>query len=190
MHHSALGPFDSDDLQEIRPYVDFGALRIEPRADVTISVEIEPASGRVLFITLDCNGSKLKLSAVAAPKNDGIWTEVRAAIATRIQEEGGSSEESVGALGVHLDAKLPLVDEQGRPSGYRLARYVGFDGPRWMLRGEISGAALGDIRSEAEIVELFRSVVVVRGNEPLPPNEPLSLNVPTGSVIPPGLTQS
>ncbi len=189
MQFSAIGPFDSDELQEVRPYVDFGALRIEPRADVTISVDIEPSTGRVLYVTLDCNGSKIKLSAVAAPKNDGIWTEVRAAIATRILEEGGSSEESVGPLGVHLDARLPLVDEQGRPSGYRLARYVGFDGPRWLLRGEISGAALGDIRAEAEIVELFRSVIVARGDEPLPPNETLTLRVPPGSVVPPELNQ-
>ena len=189
MNYAAIGPYDSGDAFEVRPYVDFGALRIEPRADVTISVEIEPESGRVVFVTLDCNGSKLKLSAQAAPKTDGIWAEVRQAIATRILQEGGSSEESVGALGVHLDARLPLVDEQGRPSGYRLARFVGFDGPRWLLRGEISGAALGDIRAESEIVELFRSVVVHRGDEPLPPNEPLALRVPTGSVVPPGLNQ-
>ena len=190
MNYSAIGPHDSNELSEVRPYVDFGALRIEPRADVTISVEIEPDSGRVLFVSLDCNGSKLKLSAQAAPKSDGIWAEVRAAMAERILHEGGSSEEAVGALGVHLDARLPLVDEQGRPSGYRLARFVGFDGSRWLLRGEISGAALGDIRAESEIVELFRSVVVHRGDEPLPPGEPLTLKVPSGSVVPPGLNQS
>ncbi|MFM6963921.1 MAG: DUF3710 domain-containing protein [Micrococcales bacterium] len=185
-----IGPFDSEALGAVKPYVDFGSIRIEPRQDVSISVEIDQQSGRVLFITLDCNGSKLQLMAIAAPKSDGIWTEVRHSIAERIRQQGGACEETVGALGVQLDAKLPLIDEEGRPSGYRIARFVGFDGPRWCLRGEIGGAALGDFRSENEIVDLFRSVIVHRGDEPLPPNEPLPLKVPTGSVVPPGVKQA
>lgn len=188
--HAAIGPYDSTQLNDVRPYVDFGSLRIEPRQEVAISVEIEPQTGRVLFITLDLNGSKLQLMPIAAPKTDGIWTEVRHSIAERISQQGGAAQEGVGPLGVQLDAKLPLVDEQGRPSGFRMARFIGFDGPRWCLRGEISGAALGDFRAENEIVELFRSVIVHRGEEPYPPNEPLPLKVPTGSVVPPGMKQA
>lgn len=182
-----VGPFDSSSVDSVNPYIDFGALRITPRPELSISVEVEEQSGKVVALTLDLSDSKLQLIPLAAPKSDGIWAEVRQSIAKNVVAQGGEVEESVGPLGVQLDAKLPLVDEQGRPSGYRLARFVGVDGPRWCLRGTIGGAALGDLKAEADIVELFRSVVVHRGDDPLPPSEPLALNVPNGSVVPPGL---
>jgi hypothetical protein len=59
------------------------------------------------------------------------------------------------------------------------------------LRGTVSGAALNDPKASAEIDDVFRSVVVHRGDAPLPPGEALPLSVPAGSVLPPGMkTQS
>ena len=184
---SLSGPFDSGNIDQVRPYIDFGSLRIEPRADMSVSVEIDESSGRIVAITIDQNDSKLQVMAFAAPRNEGIWSDIRASIATNVEAQGGVADETFGPLGVQLDAKLPLVDDQGRPSGYRLARFVGFDGPRWCLRGTIGGLALSDIKAEADLIDIFRSIVVHRGDAPLPPSEALELRLPEGSVVPPGL---
>ena len=184
---SSLGPFDSEDVVGVRPYLDFGSLRIEPRNDVAISVEVEEGTSKVVAVTLDHAESKLQLMVFAAPRSEGIWSDIRAAIAQNVEGQGGTIEEGYGPVGVELRAQLPLVDDQGRPAGFRLARFIGFDGPRWCLRGTISGAALNDQTAAAAIHDLFRSVVVYRGETPLPPSEALPLAVPAGSVLPPGM---
>lgn len=184
---SNFGPFDSEQLDEVRPYVDFGSLRIEPKPELAISVEVEDQSNRVVAITLDYVGSKLQLMAFAAPKTEGIWSEIRTAVSQNISAQGGEVEEGYGALGAELIAKLPLVSEDGRSAGFRQVRFVGFDGPRWCLRGTISGAALEDAKAAAEVNDLFRSVVVHRGDTPMPPGEALPLSVPSGSIVPPGM---
>lgn len=184
---SALGPFDSEHVSAVRPYIDFGALRVEPRNDVGISVEVEEGTSKVVAVTLDHADSKLQLIVFAAPKSEGIWSDIRSAIASNVAAQGGTTEEGFGPVGIELRAQLPLVDDQGRPAGFRLARFIGFDGPRWCLRGTVSGAALKDEKAAGAVNELFRSVIVYRGDTPLPPSEPLPLHVPTGSVLPPGM---
>lgn len=184
---STNGPFDSAQVDEVRPYVDFGSLRIEPMADLAMSVEVEENTNRVIAVTLDFANSKLQLMAFAAPRSEGLWQDIRKAVSQNIESQGGQVEEGHGALGAELVAKLPLVDDSGRAAGHRLARFVGFDGPRWCLRGTISGAALNDPKAAAEISDLFRTVIVHRGDTPLPPGEALPLNVPIGSVLPPGM---
>jgi hypothetical protein len=184
---SVLGPFDSEDISGVRPYLDFGSIRIEPRNDVSISVEVEEGTSKVVAVTLDHANSKLQLLVFAAPKSEGIWSDIRSAIAQNVAAQGGTTEEGYGPVGIELRAQLPLVDDQGRAAGFRQARFIGFDGPRWCLRGTVSGAALMDQTAAAAINDLFRTVIVHRGDTPLPPSEPLPLSVPTGSVLPPGM---
>lgn len=184
---SQNGPYDSGQIASVRPYVDFGALRIEPIADLGMSVEVEDGTNRVIAVTLEYANSKLQLMAFAAPRNEGLWQEIRTAVSHNIKSQGGQVEEGYGALGAELLAKLPLVDDTGRAAGHRLARFIGFDGPRWCLRGTVSGAALTDPKASAEISDLFRTVVVHRGETALPPGEALTLTVPVGSVLPPGM---
>jgi hypothetical protein len=181
------GPYDSELIDQVRPYVDFGSLRIEPIANLGMSVEVEDNSNRVIAVTLEYANSKLQLMAFAAPKSEGLWQEIRSAVSQNIRTQGGEVEEGYGALGAELVAKLPLVDDSGRAAGHRLVRFIGFDGPRWCLRGTVSGAAMNDPKAAAEINDVFRSVVVHRADTPLPPGEALPLTVPAGSVLPPGM---
>jgi hypothetical protein len=134
---------------------------------------------------MDFAGSSLQLQAFAAPKNEGVWHEIRGQMRESIAGQGGETEERVGSLGPELIAKMPLIDESGKKAGHRLARFIGVDGPKWFLRGVIGGAALSDPRAAADIDDLFRSVVVVRADVPLPPKDLLPLTVPGGTVLPP-----
>ncbi len=64
----------------------------------------------------------------------------------------------------------------------RLARFIGVDGPRWFLRGVIAGKGATDQEAAAEIEELFRAIVVVRGRQPMPPRDLIPLNMPAAAA--------
>jgi len=181
----SAGPLDVSEVQGVRPYVDFGAIRIPTRENLNLRLEVEEVSQRIVAVSMDFAGSSLQLQAFAAPKNEGVWHEIRGQMRESIAGQGGETEERVGSLGPELIAKMPLIDESGKKAGHRLARFIGVDGPKWFLRGVIGGAALSDPRAAADIDDLFRSVVVVRADVPLPPKDLLPLTVPGGTVLPP-----
>ena len=172
----SAGPFDSSEVIEIKPLVDFGALQIPIREDVTLKLEVEEASSRVVALTVDHQGSSLQLQAFSAPGSEGIWHEIRAALEQSIQAQNGKTEIVVGPLGPELNAQIPTRD-----GGFRLAKFIGVDGPKWFLRGVISGLALADTLAMTYMIDIFRSVVVMRGTSPMPPKELLQLVAPAAA---------
>lgn len=182
---ATAGPFDIEEVTQVIPYVDFGSVRVPSREDLQLRLEVEEGSQRIVAISMDYLGSSLQLQAFAAPKNEGIWHEIRSQMHESIKAQGGETEERVGSLGPELIARIPLIDESGVKAGFRLARFVGIDGPRWFLRGVIGGAALNDPRAAADIDDLFRSIIVVRPDAPLPPKDLLPLVIPGGTIAPP-----
>ncbi len=179
------GPLDISEIQGVRPYIDFGSLRIPSRENLQMRLEVEESTQRIVAVSMDYEGSSLQLQAFAAPKNEGIWHEIRGQMRQSIISQGGEIEERIGSFGPELLAKIPLNDESGKKTGHRLARFIGVDGPKWFLRGVIGGAALNDARAAADIDDLYRSVVVVREDVPLPPKDLLTLTIPGGTVAPP-----
>jgi hypothetical protein len=172
----SAGPFDSSEVIEIKPLVDFGALQIPIREDVTLKLEVEEASSRIVALTVDHQGSSLQLQAFSAPGSEGIWHEIRAALEQSIQAQNGKTEIVVGPLGPELNAQIPTRD-----GGFRLAKFIGVDGPKWFLRGVISGLALADTLAMTYMIDIFRSVVVMRGTSPMPPKELLQLVAPASA---------
>ena len=85
-------------------------------------------------------------------------------------------------VGIELMAQVPAPAEPGQgaaePGGMRLVRFVGVDGPRWFVRGLFSGPAADGGDQAALLEEVFRDVVVVRGEHPVPPREILELRLP------------
>ncbi|MBP7835729.1 MAG: DUF3710 domain-containing protein [Rhodoluna sp.] len=179
------GPLDVNEVQGVKPYVDFGSLRIPSRENLAMRLEVEESTQRIVAVSMDFAGSSLQLQAFAAPKNEGVWHEIRTQMRESLAAQGGETEERIGSLGPELIAKIPLNDESGKQAGHRLAKFIGVDGPKWFLRGVVGGAALNDARAAADIDDLFRSVIVVRGDVPLPPKDLLPLTIPGGTVAPP-----
>ncbi|HKS02654.1 MAG TPA: DUF3710 domain-containing protein, partial [Arthrobacter sp.] len=97
--------------------------------------------------------------------------------------QGGQVEEIPGDYGVELVAKLPAGAPDGS-QGYRVARFVGVDGPRWFLRGVFGGEAALDREAAAGLEELFRNIVVIRGENPMPPRDLLQLRLPKDAAGP------
>lgn len=170
------GPFDSTEWTQIKPMVDFGALLLPIRDDVTLKLEVDESSSRIVALTVDHQGSSIQIQAFSAPASEGIWHEIRANLASSIQEQNGKTETVVGPLGPELNAQIPNQD-----GSFRLAKFIGVDGPKWFLRGVISGLALGDTLAMTYMIDIFRSVVVARGVSPMPPKELLSLVAPAGA---------
>lgn len=181
----SAGPFDLSEVSQVIPYVDFGSIRVPSRENLQLRLEVEEGSQQIVAISMDYLGSSLQLQAFAAPRTEGVWHEIREQMQQGIMAQGGEIEERVGSLGPELIARIPLLDETGVKAGHRLARFIGVDGPKWFLRGVIGGAALNDARAAADIDDLFRSVIIVRGETPLPPKDLLPLTIPGGTIAPP-----
>jgi hypothetical protein len=174
---AGLGPFDVSEKDTDTGYIDLGALRIHAAEGLQLRLEVEERTKRVIAVTLDLGGSTLQLQAFAAPKTEGLWDEIREQIGASVGSQGGTVEERPGRLGTELLAKLPAQTPDGQ-AGFRVARFVGVNGPRWFLRGVFGGPAALDQGAAAAVEKLFRSVVVVRGDHPLPPRELLPLRLP------------
>lgn len=174
---AALGPFDVDEVDDSDAVIDLGAIKITPVPELELRLEVEEATQRVVAVTMDYRGSSLQLQAFAAPKSSGLWAEIREQIHESVQAQGGMSEELKGVFGTELLARLP-VQSTGSDSGFRVARFIGVDGPRWFLRGVVGGDAATDPDAAAPLEEMFQAVVVERGEEPLPPRDLLHLRVP------------
>jgi hypothetical protein len=172
------GPLDESEANPVRPYVDLGGVKILPREGLHLRLEIEEGSKRVVAIGLDYAGSTLQVQPFAAPRSSGLWHEIRTQIADQIAKQGGSTTPREGPFGPELVAEIPVAAGQGPSGTTRLARFIGVDGPRWFLRGVIAGEGAINPEAAAQIEDLFRSIVVVRGASPMPPRDLIPLRMP------------
>ncbi|MCQ9164082.1 MULTISPECIES: DUF3710 domain-containing protein [unclassified Arthrobacter] len=181
---SVHGPLDADEIANADGYVDLGALLITPREGLALRLEVEESTNRVIAVTLDLNGSSLQLQAFAAPRSEELWRDIREQIGLSVGSQGGEIEILDGTFGKEVLAKVPAQATDGS-SGFRVARFIGVDGPRWFLRGVLGGEAAVNPDAAQELEDLFRGVVVVRGETPLPPRDLLVLRLPRDAAASP-----
>lgn len=173
-----VGPFDEREVNPVRPYIDLGGLKVLPREGLNLRLEVEEKTKRIVAIGLDYAGSTLQVQPFAAPRSTGLWDETREQLREQVRGQGGRVEERDGPLGPELLAEVPTAEtEDGKKM--RLTRFIGVDGPRWFLRGVVGGAATGDPEAAEKIEDLFRSLVVVRGQNPMPPRDLIPLTMPS-----------
>lgn len=173
------GPFDATEVGYLAPYLDFDSIRVSPREGMQIRAEIEEATKRLIALTLEFNGSTLQLQAFAAPKSTGLWKDALATMKAALIKQSAKVVERSGALGPELAVEA-VVDAGGKRQ-IRQSVFIAVDGPRWLLRGVLMGKAATEPTSYDEAIRVFRSIVVNRGDVPLPPNELLPLRLPKSS---------
>ena len=138
-----------------------------------------------MALTLETAGSMLQVSLFSAPKGVAVWSEVLDLLTNSLDSQGAQIEQRVGSFGREL-----LVNAQiGGDGNTQTIRFIGVDGPRWLLRGSITGAALQEATENAEIERVFRSLIIDRGDAPMPPRELISLTMPAGTIAPPARPQ-
>jgi hypothetical protein len=177
------GPWDETDApQDGVARIDLGSLRLPAVPGMELRVDVN-AQQKVIGATLRAGESMLQVSAFAAPRAGGIWDDVRADLARSASGQGGSLREVDGPFGPELAGTVLVAQaaQQGQPAPKpvrRPARFLGVDGPRWFLRGMLSGPAAESPEAATQLEEAFRRIVVVRGNEPMPVREQLPLTLP------------
>ena len=174
------GPWDADDApDDDLPRVDLGALLVPMAEGLEVRVDVQDQT--VVAATLVDGHSAMQVHAFAAPKSSGIWLEVRDEIAESIRLTGGSTDNADGDFGPELRARVPAA-AAGQPPGMGPAqapmRFVGVDGPRWFLRGLLTGPAATDPQQARRLLDVFRGIVVVRGADAMAPRDMLPLRLP------------
>ncbi|APU42613.1 DUF3710 domain-containing protein [Streptomyces sp. TN58] len=165
--------------------VDLGGIFV-PGVD-GMELRVEVAGDAIVAATVVLGDSAVQLQAFAAPKKEGIWGEVRDEIAAGITQQGGIIDEVQGPLGWELRAQVPVPLPDGQ-TGAQLVRFVGVDGPRWFLRGVISGQGAVRPESAGVLEQIFRDTVVVRGDGPMAPRDPIVLKLPNDAqMVPDGV---
>lgn len=172
------GPWDETEPAPDLTRVDLGAVRVPVAQE--FDVQLNVLHEEVVAATITHEASSLQLQAFAAPKSGGLWDEAREEIARELASGSGEPSEVEGPFGSELRAELAVQTENGAVP--QPARFVGVDGPRWLLRGVFTGPA-GSGSDQAQLLEdVFRGTVVVRGEQPMPPRERLPLRVPEDAV--------
>ncbi|WP_049897561.1 DUF3710 domain-containing protein [Nesterenkonia massiliensis] len=174
------GPRDADEVESKKGYLDFGALLVPAGKDQKVRLDIDQKTKRVVSLTIAVGEASIQLQAFSAPKSGGIWQDVRRQIEESVVKQHGRVKEIDGRFGKELHARVPTVLKDGR-QGWRAARFIGFEGNRWFLRGVIGGRGAIDRQASAGVEKLFSEILVVRGDQPLPPRELLPLRPPAGA---------
>lgn len=177
------GPFDSALVEINESFIDFGSILV-PKSipDMTVRVEVEESTGRLVAVSLEVENSLLQISAFSAPKSEPIWHEVADQLFDSLISQGADATRSETSFGASILATMQTDDAL---QSTRQLKFFGADGPRWFLRGILSGQALSDPATAVVLDNVFRQLVVNRGLEALPPRELLPLVMPAGNVAPP-----
>ncbi len=173
----STGPFDEAEVDGPDGRLDLGALWLSGVEGMELRLEIDQDQDAVVAATAVLGDSAVQLQAFAAPKSGGLWPEIRDEIAQSIVRGDGTAQLKTGPLGTELWTRMPSAGPGGRRT-FTPARFTGVDGPRWFLRAVFSGRAATDDAAAGPLVEVVRSVVVVRGPSPMAPRELLPLTVP------------
>ena len=178
---TTTGPWDVQDAPVGVPRVDLGAVQLPGIAGMELRMEIDEATSTVSGVSVALDGSMMQVQAFAAPRTEGIWDEIRSEIAASITQQGGTVDDLPGPFGRELLARMPVRTPEGR-TGHRPARFIGADGPRWFLRGVVTGRAAVEPEAAETLENVFAGIVVVRGTDARPPRDLLPLRLPEQSA--------
>lgn len=165
------GPYDADDPDVPLPVedgaLDFGSLRVPMPARAQL--QVEKGSGELLrAVHVLVPSGRVSLSALAAPRSSPLWRELADEIAGSLSGDGARVRSEWGEWGREVQAG----------SNGALSRFIGVDGPRWMLYGVATGPADSAAELSQTLREMIYNTVVTRGPDPLPVKTVLPLRLP------------
>lgn len=162
------GPFDAAEAPEDElPRLDLGSVRIPVPDGAQLQVEMDP-EGPLRAVHLVTQIGQFTISAFAAPRSGELWPEVSRELGEQLQQDGAAIRYDPGEWGEELVGSADQV----------ALRFLGVDGPRWMLRGVVAGPPEHAEHAGTLLRDLVRYTVVVRGEQPLPVRSPLPVELP------------
>jgi hypothetical protein len=163
------GPFDIADAPEDGiPRIDLGSVKVPVPDGSQVQVEMDPESGGVRAVHVVTEQGQITVSGYAAPRSGGLWKDVSSELTEQLRSDGAKVSVGMGEWGLELSAIVGDV----------ALRFVGVDGPRWMLRGVAAGPEEHFAQNSEALREMLRGTVIVRGDQPMPPRTPLPIELP------------
>jgi Protein of unknown function (DUF3710) len=172
------GPWDSADQYPKRQRIDVGSLLVPVNPGQDLGLELSDDQSQFVAVSVDIPDGKLQVRAMAAPKTGNLWEDERIGIITEVNRAGGQAHETDGPFGPEVEVLEPAVQGSGQ-TGLQPARFIGVDGPRWLLVGKISGPVAVSASLARPLEEVFADIVVVRGDHPAVPRDVLEILLPT-----------
>ncbi|NMM86355.1 hypothetical protein B2J88_18640 [Rhodococcus sp. SRB_17] len=171
------GPYDFADIDSEDPTVgrdgqrlDLGSVLVPMPPGGQLQVEMAP-DGSPQAVHLVTEYGRVTVAAYAAPKSPGQWREVVSELAQSLRDDNSPVSIENGPWGRELVAETAAMD----------LRFIGVDGPRWMVRCVVAGPS-GSTAAGTQLVamarEILRDTVVNRGTEPHPVRTPLPVVLP------------
>ncbi|GGC59793.1 DUF3710 domain-containing protein [Hoyosella rhizosphaerae] len=167
------GPFDAAE-EEIptgdNKRLNLGSVSIPMPPSGQVQVEMGQG-GAVQGVHVATPHGRITVSAYAAPKSSGQWLTVSGELAKSLQTDGATVTTEEGPWGAEVLASTDKAD----------IRFIGVDGPRWMIRLVAAGPA-GKASHDGELSvmarDVLRGTIVDRGDSPLPVRTPLPITLP------------
>lgn len=169
------GPFDESDGTitglldpdgEGLGILDFGAYAFVP--PVNTQLQIESSEEQNLVVHVLSGQSNITIDAYAAPKTGGQWRFVASELADGLRNQGAKVSIQDGPWGREVIGS----------AAESVIRFIGVDGPRWILRAVIVSSP-AEAEQSAEIARTMLSHTVVRrGTNPMPARTPIPLVLP------------
>lgn len=170
----AEGPHDRSAIGDVREYytelgyghIDLGALVIGVPKGRDLNVALDPNGQPEFHVVTQV--SRVIPRVFAAPKSAGQWRTMVADMREQLEQQGADVSVVDGPWGRELVAEMPGA----------VFRAVGVDGNRWTAEVRIMATPeLADQAAE-EGREVFRHLMVNRGDGPMPVKEQLALTIP------------
>lgn len=172
----ANGPFDvTERAIDSDQYLDLGSILIKARPDIEIQLPTENDVVTAVLVTSE--GSAIELRPFAGSRSGGTWDGVRAEIKDEVERRGGQWNEVDGPFGPELLAQFPAKAPDGSDA-VQPARFIGVEGPRWVLRATVLGAAGLESTDEGVFMDVLHEARIRRGDEPRVLRESLPLILP------------
>ncbi|WP_053683598.1 DUF3710 domain-containing protein [Streptomyces sp. WM4235] len=134
-----VGPWDvSETGWQALDLLDFGGLQIprENARKVHLNRMRSSAEYAEVVLIRDTTAG-LQLQAFRSAGEPG-WEEARVQLEADVRARGGEAGSWSGRAGIELQAVIPVVgNAHGRDSA--TVRFIGCDGPGWLLRGVVTG---------------------------------------------------
>lgn len=173
----STGPWDQSEVEDRGSRIDMGSLWIPGIDGMQLRMEVDKKTEQITGAAIIVEASALQIQAFAAPRTEGIWDEIREEIEESLAKQGATVDDIVGPWGRELLAQVDATDPKGAKVR-RVIRFVGVDGPRWFVRGVITGNAATDPEAAKKLEDLLADVVVLRDQVPRAPRDILALSMP------------
>ncbi|MFC0110540.1 DUF3710 domain-containing protein [Kibdelosporangium aridum] len=162
------GPYDVRDAPDDGvSRLDLGSVRIPVEPGTELRVELSPDHTEVRAVHLQTALGQCTVSAYAASPAGGLWPEVCSDLLD-LPPSMESARVERGEWGREI---------VGERDGM-VIRFIGVDGPGWMVRGVAVTEPLSADRIAAALRDIMRATIVVRGNDDLPDRTPLPITLP------------